>query len=117
MLDQLFPRLPVGNHVGNGNMLEPVGGGELRHLLALHDGSVVVHQFADDANRRQAAQLAEIDRRLGMARAQQHPAVPRNQRKHVAGPREIVAPAFGLASARQQEARSSAEIPVPPSGL
>ena len=33
------------------------------------------------------------------------------------GRAKSLAPAFGLASARQQEARSSAEIPVPPSGL
>ena len=63
--------------------------GEPRHLLALHDRAVVVHQLADDADRRQAAQFAEIDRGLGMARAQQHAAVARDQRKHMTGPREI----------------------------
>jgi hypothetical protein len=35
----------------------------------------------------------------------------------MAGPGKIIGLAFGLASARQQEARSSAEMPVPPSGL
>ena len=33
------------------------------------------------------------------------------------GRAKSLAPALGLASARQQEARSSAEMPVPPSGL
>ncbi len=54
-LDQLFARLAIGDHVGNGDMLELVAGGETGHLLALHDGAVVIHQFADDADRRQAA--------------------------------------------------------------
>jgi hypothetical protein len=67
-----------------------VGGGEPRDLLALHDRAVVVHQLADDADRRQPTQLAQIDRGLGVARAQQHPAVARDQRKDVAGPGKIV---------------------------
>ena len=61
----------------------------LRHLLALHDRAVVVHQLGDDADRRQAGELAEVDRSLGMAGAQQHAAVARDQRKNMAGPGEI----------------------------
>jgi hypothetical protein len=71
-------------------MLEIVGPGELRNLFALHDGAVVVHQLADDADRRQAAQLAQVDRGFRVTRAQQHAAVPRNQREYVAGAGEIV---------------------------
>src|SRR6202790_543065 len=54
-LDQLFAGLAIGDYVGDGDMLELVSACEPRNLLALHHGAVVVHQFADDADRRQAA--------------------------------------------------------------
>ena len=95
-LDQFLARLAIGDHVGDGDVLELVGGRKARHLLALHDRAVVVHQLADDADRRQAGELAEIDRGFGMAGAQQHAAVARDQRKHVAGPGEIVGAGIGV---------------------
>ena len=52
-LDQLLTRLAVGDHVSDRDVLELVGGGEARDLLALHHGAIVVHQLADDADRRQ----------------------------------------------------------------
>ena len=54
-LDQLLACLTVGDHVGNRDMLELMGFGELRHLRALHHRAIVIHQLADDADRRQAA--------------------------------------------------------------
>jgi hypothetical protein len=59
-------------------------------LFALHHRAVVVHQFADDTHRRQPAQPAKVDGCFGMARTQEHAAVPRNQRKHVSGTGEVV---------------------------
>ena len=51
--------------------------------------AVVVDQFADHADLRQAGELAEIDGGFGMAGAHQHAALARDQREDVAGPREI----------------------------
>ena len=70
--------------------------GEPRHLGAFGHGAVVVHQLADDGDRRQAAQLAQIDRSFGMSGAQQHAAVARDQWKHVAGPGEIIGAGIGI---------------------
>ena len=57
-LDQFLPRLPVGDHVRDGDVLQVVLLREVRHLLALHHRAVVVHQFADDADGRQLGKLA-----------------------------------------------------------
>ena len=62
---------------------------EPRQIIAAHHAAVVVDQFADDANRRQAGQTAQIDRGLGVAVAFQHAAVARNQRKDVSGADKI----------------------------
>ncbi len=95
-LDQFLARLPVGDHVSDGDMLEVVLGRELHDLFALHHRAIVVHQFADDADRRQVAQLAEIDRGFGMTRTQQHPAVARDQREDVAGTRKVAGARIGI---------------------
>jgi hypothetical protein len=63
--------------------------GEGRNLRAAHHRAVVIDQFGDHADQRQAGQLAEIDRCLGMTRAHQHPALPRDQREDMAGTQEI----------------------------
>ena len=88
-LDQRLLALAVGDEVGDRHTLQPVLLGKAGHLRTAHDGAVVVDQFADDADLRQAGELAEIDRRFGMAGAHQHAALARDQREDVAGPREI----------------------------
>ncbi len=87
--DQLLARLPVGDEIGDGNALELVPVGEGGDLRPDHDRAVVVGEFADHRDRRQSGELAEIDARLGMARAHQHAAVPGDEREHVARPDEI----------------------------
>ncbi len=62
---------------------------EGRDIRPTHHGAVVLHQFGQDADRRQSGEPAEIDAGLGMARAHQHAALARDQRKHMAGPDEI----------------------------
>ena len=89
-LDQAFARLTIGDEVSHRNLLELVLFGEGGDLRPDHDRAVVIGQFADHADRRQAGQFAEIDRRLGVAGAHQHPAVARDQRKDMAGPHEII---------------------------
>ena len=54
-----------------------------------HHRAVVVDQFGDDADKRQAGKLAEIDRGFGVAGAHEHAAFARDQRKDVAGAQEI----------------------------
>ena len=62
---------------------------ELRHARHL---AVVAHDLADDAGRLAAGQARQIDRPLGLARADQHAAATRAQRKHVPRRDQIVGP-------------------------
>lgn len=95
-LHQGLARLPVGDEIGDGDVLELVADGEIRDLRALHHRAVVVDEFADHADRRQAREPAEIDRRLGMAGAHQYPALTRDQRKDMARPHEILRAGIGI---------------------
>ncbi len=88
-LDQRLLALAVGDEVGDRHALQPIRLGKRGHLRAAHDGAVVVDQFADDADLRQAGELAEVDGGFGMAGAHQHAALASDQREDVAGPREI----------------------------
>ena len=113
-LDQLLARLPVGDEVGDRNALELVLVGEGLDLRPDHHRAVVVGEFADDGDRRQAGELAEIDRRLGMAGAHQHAAVLGDQRKDMARADEIARAhvavgerAHRVASAARPKCRSS----------
>ena len=69
--------------------LQPVRRCEGGDLRPAHHRAVVIDQFGDDADRRQAGKLAEIDRGFGVAGAHQHAAFARNQRKDMAGAQEI----------------------------
>ena len=88
-LDELLARLPIGDEIGDRDQLEAVRGGEVGDLLAGHHRAVVIGEFADDADRRQAGEAAEVDGRFRMAGAHQHAAVPGDQREDMAGPHEI----------------------------
>ena len=59
---------------------------QLRHPS---HGAVVVHDLADDADGMETGNPRQIDRGFGLAGSHQHAAVPRPQRKHVAGTGEI----------------------------
>ena len=63
--------------------------GEGSHLRTAHNRAVVVDQLADCCDWLDARQPTQIDRRLGMARAHQNPAILGDQRENVAGPDEI----------------------------
>ena len=88
-LDQFLARLPIGDEIGDRNALELVPVGERLDLRPDHDRPVVVGKFADDGDRRQPGELAEVDRGLGMARAHQHAPILCDQRKDVARTDEI----------------------------
>ena len=52
--------------------------------------AVVVHDLGEDAGREAARHAGEVDRRLGVARALEHAAVPVAQREDVPGPRQVL---------------------------
>ena len=76
---------PMADQVGDGADLEPVAPRELLQLRAARHAAVVVHHLAQHAGRLQPGELAQVDRRLGVAGAHQHAAAPRAQRKDMAG--------------------------------
>ena len=55
--------------------------GEVEDLLPLLHRAVVIDQFADDADRWQAGEVAQVHCRFGMAGAHQHAAFLGHQRK------------------------------------
>ena len=89
----------------------PVGEG--LDLRPDHHRAVVIGELADDGDRRQARELAEVDRRLGMARAHQDAAIlgDRAERRGRGG-RNRWRPMLRLASERTVLQRCSAEMPV-----
>ena len=54
-----------------------------------HHRAVVVDELADDADRREAGEPAQVDGRLGVAGPGEHAAVPRPQRHDVAGSAQV----------------------------
>ncbi|ABC89745.1 GTP cyclohydrolase/3,4-dihydroxy-2-butanone 4-phosphate synthase bi-functional protein (ribofalvinbiosynthesis) [Rhizobium etli CFN 42] len=92
VLDQRFLALAIGDEIGDGDELQPVLLGEFDHLRTAGDCAVVIDQFGDHADRRQAGEAAEIDGGFRMAGAHQHAAFARNQREDVAGTDEIGRP-------------------------
>ncbi|MNY31970.1 hypothetical protein D3C86_1661580 [compost metagenome] len=68
-------------------------GGDLR---SARHGAVIIDEFADDTDGRQARKLAEIDRRFGMAGAHQDATFTGNQREDVARPGKIGSPDIGI---------------------
>ena len=86
---QLFARLAVGDQIGDRDALQRVLLGKARDLRAAHHRAVVIDQFADRRHRLDPGEPAEIDRRLGMARAHQHPAILGDQREDVPRPDKI----------------------------
>ncbi len=89
LFDQRFLALTIGDEISHRHLLHAMGLRKGRNLRAAHDGAVIIHQFADNADERQACQLAEIDCRFRMAGAHQHAAFAGYQRKDMAGSGEI----------------------------
>ena len=76
---------PVGDEILDGADLQAVAlreGDEVGH--ARH-GAVVVHDLADDRRGVEPGETRQIDGRLGMTGADQHAALARDEREHVAG--------------------------------
>ena len=95
-LDQLVAGLAIGDQFRDRDALQFVLLGKGGELGPAHHRAIIVHQFGKHADRRQAGEPAQIDARFGVARAHQHAALFRHQRKDVAGPHEIRSPAIAV---------------------
>ena len=84
----------MGDQIGDRAELQVVALGERHQVGQARHGAVVVHDLADHRRRIQAGLAGDIDRRLGMAGADQRAAFARHQREHVAGRHDVVAAAF-----------------------
>ena len=87
---------PVGDEVADGADLEAVGAREIHQVVEPGHGPVVAHDLADHAAGVEAGEAGDVDRRFGMAGADQHAAGPRDQRENVAGRDERVGPVAGI---------------------
>ena len=90
--DQLVASLPILDQVGDRDDLEAVLLGELPAARQPLHRAVVVDQLGQHADGLDAREPAQVDGRLGMPRADQHPAVARDQREDVAGADEVLGP-------------------------
>ena len=102
-------------HIGDGDV-RAVACCKAHHLLALHDRYRRRSSARGGADWWQAAEAAEVHRGLRMTGAQSTPP-SRDQRKDVPGPGKVGSAGIGIGQRPAARARSSAEMPVPPSGL
>ena len=86
----------VADEVGYRDHLQAVAGAEFAELRHPRHGAVVVHDLADDAGGGQAGETGEVHGRLRLAGAHQHAAFARAQGKDMAGPRQVLGPAFRI---------------------
>ena len=69
---------------------------EFQQLRHARHGAVFVHDFADHAGRIESGDAREVDGSFGLSGADEHAAIARAQRKHVAGARKILRARFGI---------------------
>ncbi len=73
----------IGDEVANRADAKAVQLGEGEEIVHPRHAAVLRHDFADHARRIEAGQPGDVDRRLGMAGANQHAAITRDQREDV----------------------------------
>ncbi len=88
--DERLGALPVGHQVGDRHQRQPVRVREPSQLGQPGHRPVVTDDLGDHAGRVQAGQPGQVDRRLGVPRTAQHPAVDRPEREHVARAGQLV---------------------------
>jgi hypothetical protein len=86
----------VGDQRGDGDHAQTVTTGVGDEIADPGHRPVLVEDLADDARRRQACQAREIDGRLGVPGALEHPAAAGAQREDVAGVHEVLGGAGGV---------------------
>ncbi len=74
-----------------------------RHIRPTHDSSIIINQFANDADGWQICELAEIDSRFGMAGAHQHSTFTRNERENMAWAYKISSTSIGICQITHRE--------------
>ena len=80
---------PIGNQIGDRPNFQFVFLGEFYQVFAARHGAVIIHDLADHTSRIKTRQARNINRRLGVARANQHTAIARHQRKNMSRRRNI----------------------------
>ena len=93
-MNEIVVTAPIGDEVGDSRDLEPVKLRKLNEVRQPRHRAVIVHDLADDAGRIETGKPRDIDSRLGVPRTHQNTAIPRHQRKYMAG-RNDVRCAFG----------------------
>ena len=83
-LHQMIVAAAIGDQVTDRPDFQPVLLGKQHQIIHAGHGAILVHDLADHPGRIETGQTRHIDRRLGMPGPDQNPAVPRNQRKHMA---------------------------------
>ena len=91
-LDQMIVLHPVFDQVADRADLELVTPRELHKVVEPGHRAVIVHDLADHARGIEPGQARNVDRRFGMSRADQHPAIACDQREHVARGDDVLAP-------------------------
>ena len=89
-LGQMVVAQAIGDQVADRADLHPVMLGKFDQVVEPRHLAVILHDLADHAGRVEPRQPRHVDRRLGMAGADQHAAVARLQREDMAGGDDIV---------------------------
>jgi hypothetical protein len=95
-VDQAVLDAAIGDQLGDGPDLQRMALREGDEIRQPRHGAVFVHDLADDARRYESGHARDIDRRFGMARAHQDPAIARGKRKHMPRRHEILAAPRGI---------------------
>ena len=82
-LHEVIVLAAIGDQVGDRADLQTVQLRERHQIGQPRHGAVVVHDLADHAGRIEPGEPRDIDRRFGVACADQRAAMARDQRKHV----------------------------------
>ena len=83
---------PIGDEVADRADLEAVGAREIHQIVEPRHRPVVAHDLADDRARVEAGEARDVDRRLGMAGADEDSAGLGHQREDVSRGDELVRP-------------------------
>jgi hypothetical protein len=95
-LDQMVVAAAIGDQVADRADLEAVALGKGDQVVESRHGPVILHDLADHAGRIEAREPGHVDRRLGMAGADEDAAIARDKRKDVARCHDVLPPLGGI---------------------
>ena len=111
-LDQMVLLQAVGDEVADRADLEAVSAGEVHQIVEPRHRAVLAHDLADHAGGVEAGEPGDVDRRLGMAGADQHAAVRATSGKTWPGETIASGPLAASIATAMVRARSAALMPV-----